>query len=169
MDQTKKDPDPTCSVSGSQHWFEPILRYINVKKQLWDTIRGTWWLKGKWWLNGDVVALGGCGGSVDVVAQWLSPLKYEDEYVWSRAMHHSAGPLSSALSHSAGPCSSSMPHSAGLQRWINWSNFGLVLYDFKEQSIKKSFIGDFPYIIPINKILKMWLLHETLKLNISPN
>jgi hypothetical protein len=28
------------------------------------------------------------------------------------------------------------------ERWINWSNFGPLLYDLKEQSIKKLFIGD---------------------------
>jgi hypothetical protein len=52
-----------------------------------------------------------------------------DEHVWSRAMPHTG---------SAGQ------NCIALDKLVKLS----TRYDLKEQSVKKSFIGDFPYIIP---------------------
>jgi hypothetical protein len=70
-----------------------------------------------------------CRIALDFFVQKL----YKDEYVWSHAMPHNAG------------------QNIAMDKLFN---FGLVLYDLKEQSIKKSFIGDFPYIIPIKQNFK---------------
>jgi hypothetical protein len=72
--------------------------------------------------------------------------------LWSSTMPHSAGLFSQNMYEDECVCSCAMSHSVGqifiaMDKLVKlWTR---AVYDLKVQSIKKSFIGDFPYVIPI--------------------